>query len=143
MSTRGAGTAPRRARQAPFAALAILAALSLGACGSSDFANDPRPAVPIKVTAQVGTGQVIVSPDHFGAGLVTLTIANLSESPVRFTLSGPKDAATGPIQPGVPANIKIDLPQGSYQASAGQGARPASVKVGPQRKSSRNQLLQP
>ena len=143
MSTRGAGTAPRRARQAPFAALAILAALSLGACGSSDFVNDPRPAVPIKVTAQVGTGQVIVSPDHFGAGLVTFTIANLSNSPTRFTLSGPKDAATPPIQPGVPANIKIDLPQGSYQATAGQGAQPASVKVGPERKSSENQLQLP
>jgi hypothetical protein len=143
MSTRGAGTAPRRARQASFAALAILAALSLGACGSSDFANDPRAPVPINVTAQVGSDQVIVSPDHFGAGLINFTIANLSNSPTRFTLSGPKDAATPPIQPGVPANIKIDLPQGSYQATAGQGTQPASVKVGPERKSSENQLQLP
>ena len=143
MSTRGAGTAPRRARQAPCAALAILAALMLGACGSSDFANDPRPASPIAVTAQVGSDQVVVSPDHFEAGLVNFTIANLSESPVRFTLSGPKDAATPPIQPGVPANMKLDLPQGSYRASAGQGAQPVLVKVGPERKSSQSELLQP
>ncbi|TMK69145.1 MAG: hypothetical protein E6G48_09330 [Actinobacteria bacterium] len=143
MSTRGAGTGPRRARQASCAALAILAAPLLGACGSSDFANQPRPAPPIEVTAQVGGDHVVVSPDHFGAGLVTFTIANLSESPVRFTLSGPKHAATPPIQPGVPANMKLDLPQGSYQASAGQGAQSVPVKVGPERTSSRNKLQLP
>jgi hypothetical protein len=144
MSTRGVGRAPRRARHALFAALGISAALSLGACGSSDFPNDPRPPAPIEVTAKVGSGQVQVSPDHFGAGLVTFTIANLSRSPVRFTLSGPKDAATPPIQPGAPASLKVDLPQGSYQATAeGGGNQTATVKVGPERKSSQNQLLQP
>ena len=66
------------------------AALALGACGSSDFANDPRPAAPIVVTATVASGKVQVSPDRFGAGLVTFTIANLSDSPARFTLSGPR-----------------------------------------------------
>jgi hypothetical protein len=145
MSTRGAGRAPQRARSALGAALAISAALTLGACGSSDFANDPRPSAPIEVTAKVGAGQVIVSPDHFGAGLVTFTIANLSDSPVRFTLSGPKDAASGPIPPQSPASLKLNLPQGSYQATAGQGGKTqaATVKVGPERKTSQNQLLQP
>ena len=121
------------------------AALTLGACGSSDFANDPRPPAPIVVTARVAPGQVQVSPDRFGAGLVTFTIANLSQSPVRFTLSGPKDAATPPIPPGDPANLKLNLPQGSYEATAGQSvnAESATVEVGPERKSSQNQLLQP
>jgi hypothetical protein len=145
MSTSGVGRAPRRARHALLATLGILAALSLGACGSSDFPNDPRPPAPIEVTAKVGAGQVQVSPDHFGAGLVTITIANLSDSPVRFTLSGPRDAATPPIQPGAPANLKLDLPEGSYEATAGGGgsSQPARVSVGPERKSSQNQLLQP
>jgi len=145
MSTRGAGRAPRRARGALCAALAIAAALSLAACGSSDFANDPRPAAPIEVTAKVGSGQVIVSPDRFGAGLVTFTIANLSDSPVRFALSGPKDAASGPIPPNSPANMKLNLPQGSYQATAGQGGKGqvATFKVGPERQSSQNKVLLP
>ena len=144
MSTRGVGRAPGRTRHALFAALAVSAALALGACGSSDFANDPRPAAPIVVTATVASGKVQVSPDRFGAGLVTFTIANLSDSPVRFTLSGPKDATTPPIQPGDPENLKLKLPQGSYQATAGhQNAQPATVTVGPERKSSQNQLLQP
>ena len=145
MSTRGVGRAPRRAWHALCAALAIPAALSLGACGSSDFPNDPRPPAPIEVTAKIDSGQVQVSPNHFGAGLVTFTIANLSNSPVRFTLTGPRDAATLPIQPGAPANLKVNLPEGSYQATAGGGGKPrsATVKVGPERKSSQNQLLQP
>ena len=73
------------------------------------------------VTAKVASGQVQVSPDRFGAGLVKFTITNLSDFPVRFTLSGPKDAATPPIQPGDPANMKLNLPQGNYQATAGHG----------------------
>jgi hypothetical protein len=144
MSSRGVGRAPGRTRHALFAALAVSAALTLGACGSSDFPNDPRPAAPIVVTARVAAGQVEVSPNHFGAGLVTFTIANLSDSPVRFTLSGPKDAASPPIQPGDPGNLRVDLPQGSYEATAGGGGnQTATVKVGPERKSSQNQLLQP
>ena len=143
MSTRGVGRAPGRTRHALVAALAVSAALTLGACGSSDFANDPRPAAPIVVTATVASGRVDVSPDRFGAGLINLTIANLSDSPVRFTLSGPKDAATPPIQPGNPANLKLNLPEGSYQATAGHGGQTVPVKVGPERDSSQNQLLQP
>jgi hypothetical protein len=143
MSTRGVGRAPGSARHALFAALAMSTALTLGACGSSDFANDPRPAAPIEVTARVASGQVEVSPDHFGAGLINFTIANLSKSPVRFTLSGPKDVATPPIQPGDPASLKLNLPQGNYQATAGHAAQTVPVKVGPERNSSANQLLQP
>jgi hypothetical protein len=145
MSTRGVGRAPGRTRHALFAVLAVSAALTLGACGSSDFVNDPRPAASIVVAARVAPGQVQVSPDRFGAGPVTFTIVNLSDSPVRFTLSGPKDAATPPIQPGDPENLKLNLPQGSYEVTAGQhvNAQSTTVEVGPERKSSQNQLLQP
>ena len=152
MSTRGAGRAPRRARQMTFAALATLAALSLGACGEDDFADEPpRASAPIVVTARVDQREVVVSPDHFGAGLVNFTIANLSDSPVRFTLSGPKEVASEQIPPGqseggaAAVNLKVELPEGSYQATAGPGAsaRPATVKVGPKRHSSQNKLLLP
>ena len=154
MSTRGAGRAPRRARQTSFAALATLAAFSLGACGSEDFTNEPsRAAAPITVTAKVDQREVVVSPDHFGAGLVNFTIANFSDSPVQFTLSGPKNAASQQIPPGAPpsgqepteVNLKVELPEGSYEASAGEGAsaQPDKVEVGPKRPSSRDKLLLP
>src|SRR5436190_24371560 len=141
MSTRGVGRAPRRPWHALCAALAIPAALSLGACGSSDFPNDPRPPAPIEVTAKIDSGQVQVSPNHFGAGLVTFTIANLSNSPVRFTLNGTKKKVFSPeIQPGSPGSLKLQMNQGAYQASAGPGASaiPAAIKVGPERKTSQN-----
>jgi hypothetical protein len=154
VTTRGAGRAPRRARQTSFAALATLAALSLGACGSSDYTNNPPRAAPsIAVAAKVDQRDVVVSPDHFGAGLVNFTITNFSNSPVRFTLSGPKDTASQPIPPGAltagqeptVVNLKVELPEGSYEASAGEGAsaKPDTVKVGPKRPSSSNEVLLP
>jgi hypothetical protein len=145
MSTRGSGRASRATRRATAAALGIVAALALGACGSKDFANEPRPPAPIEVTAKVDSSKVVVSPSKFGAGLVTFTIANLSDSPVRFTLSGPTDAASEEIQPGTPANLKVNLAEGDYQATAGSGVnvKPAKVTVGPERKSSQNKLLLP
>lgn len=145
MGTRGAGRASRSGSRAALAALALTAGLSLAACGSSDFPNEPRSPAPIEVTAKVDSKKVVVSPSRFGAGLVNFTIANLSDSPVRFTLSGPKDAATSEIQPGTPAYLKVNLPEGSYQATAGRGAkvRPATVTIGPERASSQNKLLLP
>jgi hypothetical protein len=128
------------------AALAALAALSLGACGEEDFTNDPaRASASINVTARVDKREVVVSPDRFGAGLVNFTIANFSDSPVRFTLSGPKEVASQPIPPGAPGSLKIELPEGSYEATAGQAAspQPATVEVGPARPGSQNKLLLP
>jgi len=111
------------------------------------------------VAAKVDQRDVVVSPNHFGAGLVNFTITNFSDSPVRFTLSGPKNAASQPIPPGGPidssesptpvtpstASLKVELPEGSYEASAGEGAsaQPDTVEVGPKRPSSGNELLLP
>ena len=97
------------------------------------------------MAAKVDQREVVVSPDRFGAGLVNFTITNFSDSPVRFTLSGPKEAATEQIPPGAPGSLKVELPEGSYEASAGEGAsaQPATVKVGPKRASSENELLLP
>ena len=142
----GAGRAPWRARQMAVAALATLAGFSLGGCGEDDFANEPaRAAAAINVAARIDQQKVVVSPDRFGAGLVYFSIVNFSDSPVRFTLSGPKEAATQPIPAGAPGNLKVELPEGTYEVSAGQAhsARPATVEVGPTRPGSENELLEP
>jgi hypothetical protein len=128
------------------AALATLAVLSLAACGEDDFANEPaRAAATINVAARIDQRDVVVSPKRFGAGLVYFSIVNFSDSPARFTLSGPKEAATQPIPPNAPGSLKIELPEGSYQVSAGNAtsARPATLKVGPKRPGSENELLLP
>ena len=126
-------------------AVALVAAISLSACGSSDWRNKDRPPGAIEVTARIDPEKVEVSPDKFGAGVVNFTIANLSRAPVRFTLSGPKDAATPKIEPETPTTLQLALRQGRYRAAAEGNAaiRPASVTVGPERSSSQNKLLQP
>jgi len=157
MSTQGAGRGPRRARQAAFAVLGGLAVASLGGCGEEDFTNEPpRAAEQINVVAKVDQREVVVQPNHFGAGLVNFTITNFSDQPVRFTLSGPKDAASEEIPAGGSASspasvvatagtLKVELPEGDYQASAGEAAsaKPETVRVGPTRQGSQNKLLLP
>jgi hypothetical protein len=145
MSTRGAGRAPRRAGQATLLAVG-LAAFALGGCGEEDFTNEPaRASAVIQVAARIDAKEVVVSPSRFGAGLVNFTVVNFSDEPATFTLSGPKDVATSEIQPGSPGDLKVELPEGSYEASAGDQAtaKPDTVRVGPRRQSSQNELLLP
>ena len=144
MGTSGGRRGSRSGHRAGFAALAVLASLALAACGSTDFPNDPRSPEPKEISAKVDSKRVVVSPKKIGAGLVVFTIANLSDAPVQFTVRGQKtEASTTEIQPGTPANLKINLHEGDYEASVGQSAQPATLTVGPERKSSQNRLLLP
>ncbi len=150
MGTREAfrSSGPRTARVRRFAALAATPLL-LAACGDdSDFANEPRPAAPIVVTAKIDREKVVVSPDSFGAGIVNFTVSNQSDDPVSLTLVGPAsedNQASGEIPPGGVGNLKADVSQGDYEVNGGErsDARPARVKVGPERESSKDELLLP
>lgn len=130
------------------AATLALAGLGVGGCGEDDFENEPRPAAPIVVTARVGSDQVLVSPDKFGAGLVNITVSNQSDDPVRLTLVGPEPADNiqgDDIPPLGVGNLKASLSEGDYEVNAGErsDAEPAQLKVGPPRESSSDQLLLP
>jgi hypothetical protein len=123
-----------------------LAAFALGGCGDDDFTNEPaRASAVIQVAARIDAKEVVVSPSRFGAGLVNFTIVNFSDSPVTFTLTGPKEVTSSEIQPGAPGDLKVELPEGSYEASAGDEAtaQPDTVRVGPRRASSQDELLLP
>jgi len=144
MRTRGAwrGLAAGRRRAPP--ALAAIAALAVAGCGSQDFANEPRPPIPLEVTAKVDNTGVLVSPNKFGAGLTIFTVTNLSDSPVRFGISGGStDATTDDIDPGAVTSLKVALDQGNYHATAGDDLKAYPVKVGPERGSAQNKLLLP
>jgi hypothetical protein len=130
--------------------LAIAAALALGvgACGEEeDFANEPRPAAPINVSASVDSERVTVSPDRVGAGLAELTVANLSDQAVRVMLIGPgpdDNPSTDEIPAGGVGNLRTELAEGDYEVSAeGADVRPDRLTVGPRRPSSENELLLP
>jgi hypothetical protein len=127
------------------ACFVLLGGVGISACGASDFANEPRAAIPYETTASIGQDAVNVSPARFGAGITVITVANLTTDPASFTLKGPTEASSGTIQPSSVTTIKTTLAKGTYHAIAKglQGVKPATLTIGPKRKSSQNQVLQP
>jgi hypothetical protein len=141
---------PRTARAA-FVALGIGAGLA-GCGGDGKFANDPRPAAAITVSAAILPARVTVSPSHVGAGTVELIASNQTSTSQRLTLRSrgrpsrgtPLEQSTGPINPGDTASLKADLRPGRYLVTVGSDAvASATIVVGPPRENAGDGLLQP
>lgn len=134
-----------------FAATAAAVAVGIAGCGSDDdYKNEPRPPAPIVLTASVSKDRVSVSPASFGAGPVSLIITNQTGAPVevtfesRGTAKGGFSQKTGPINPADTATVKADVPEGGAVVKVASGTvEPATLRVGPERESSQNQLLLP
>jgi hypothetical protein len=133
-------------------------ALAVTACGStSSGATTPRPPAPVNLTVYLDNSAVSVSPGSVGAGPVTFIITNQASHAESLAIvgSGSSDgkplANTGPINPQATAQVTVNFTSpGTYSLSTGDGdaattpaIRPASIKVGPPRASSDNQVLQP
>jgi hypothetical protein len=131
----------------------LVVTLGLAACGDdADYANEPRPPSPINVTAAITPEKITVSPKQFGAGPIVLIIANETHQAHRVTLETDELGAstpgikqsTAPINPDGTATLKVDVREGEYQVSVdGGGIAGARVKVGGERESAQNDLLQP
>jgi hypothetical protein len=144
MAIWGARRASRRGRLASLGASAVLVGLVFAGCGAKDFPNNPRSPTPIEVSAKVDSERVQVAPTRFGAGIVNLTVANLSGSPITLNVNGPTEGSTNEIQPGSPDFIKLSMKEGTYQVTASKPKiEPATIKVGAERKSSQNTVLEP
>lgn len=83
---------------------------------------------------------------------MTFTIANLTEQAHKVTVETDELGAGSPglkqttsaINPGGTATLKIDLRRGDYTVTVGEsGIQDARLKVGAERPSSQDQLLQP
>lgn len=132
---------------------ALVLAGSLSACGDSGrFANQPRPPAPITVTAAIDKSRVRVSPEKFGAGPVTIIVSNQSGLPQEITFETDEVGGTqagirksvGPVADRDTANLQVDPREGAYRLSVKTRAiQPAQLTVGPPRKSSQDELLQP
>ena len=136
------------------AALACAAGMALGACGEDDFENEPRPARLIEVTAVINSEKVDVSPEEFGAGLVHFTISNQSDAPTTMKIAPDRLLAGAPTQAEeetteIPAGgvgtLEVAMNEGEYDVTAGadEGLKADRLVVGPERKSSQNDLLLP
>jgi hypothetical protein len=121
--------------------------LLLAGCGSQKrYANDPRPPSPISITAAVFPHRIAVSPPRFGAGPITLTIANLSSKSLSVTLDSKSNndapAKSGPINPQGTAVISVDVKPGAYTLRSSLSGT-TTLKVGPKRASAQDQVLLP
>ena len=120
--------------------------------GGDDYANNPRPPVPINVTAAITDEGITVSPKQFGAGPVVFIIANQTDAAQKVTLETDELAGsqpgirqtTSPINPDGTATLKVDMREGLYAVKVESGAIDAAeVTVEGQRPSAQNELLQP
>lgn len=125
--------------------------MGFAACGSDEsYKNDPRPPKTIVIAAAILPDEVSVSPREFGAGPISLTVANQTGASQRISIvkqvNGQPQAGeqTGPINPRDTATLKADVEQGEYEIRVeGQSISPARITVGPERESAQNELLQP
>jgi hypothetical protein len=108
--------------------------------------------VPVELSGVINNTNVSVEPGRIGAGPITLVIANLSAQSHTVTLEGgPKNTSeqVGPINPQDTGTIQETLQPGTYTVKAGSdraSAReinPATIDVGPKRKSSSGTVLLP
>ena len=129
--------------------LAVAAAAVAGCGGGSSYKNEPRPPSPIVVTASISKNAVSVSPKKFGAGPITLIVTNQTGASQQLTVEVNNGQAgfkgrTGPINPRDTGQLKGNLAQGTYSVHVdGNSIRAAQLKVGKQRASAQNELLQP
>jgi hypothetical protein len=130
-----------------------LAIVALAGCGGgADYRNDPRPPAAILLTASISDQRVSVSPRRFGAGPISLVVVNQTSAAQRVTLESADRAGSGPglkqvtapISPRDTATLKADVQPGRYSVHVGgDGIAGAALRVGPERASAQNDLLQP
>jgi hypothetical protein len=139
-----------RRRTAQVVPCLAVAATAVAGCGSgTSYKNQPRPPAPIVITASISKDQVSVSPRRFGAGPITLIVTNQTGASQQLTLEINTGAAgfkgrTGPINPRDTGQLKANLARGTYSVHVDGGSiHAASLKVGRERPSAQNDLLQP
>jgi hypothetical protein len=127
------------------------AMVAVAGCGSdASYKNDPRPAKTIVIAAAILPDKVSVSPREFGAGPISLTVANETDASQRISIvrkvNGQEQAneQTGPINPHDTATLKADVDEGEYEVRVeGETIAAAAFTVGAPRESAQNDLLQP
>ena len=141
---------PRLLRRHAGLCLALPALALLAGCGTEPRTSSAtRPPSPITLSAVISGDSVTVSPARFGAGPVTLAVANLSDRAQRVTFETAGRGTgfrqqTGPINPRDTAQLQATLAPGQATVRVdGEGVRAATLQVGRQRTSAQDDLLQP
>ena len=138
-----------RMRRTAVAFAAVAVALA-GCGGGDDFANEPRPPVPLQLTGVITEERVTISPRKVGAGPVVITVSNQTEQSRTLTLDGEGvQERVGPINPLDTAQLQKTLGPGRYTVKAGSEAAtareisPATLVIGKPRPSASDRVLLP
>src|SRR6059036_341316 len=138
-----------RMRGVAVASAAIATALA-GCGGGKDFANNPRPPVPLQLTGVITKNKVTISPNKVGAGPVVITVSNHTPQARTLTLDGQGiQEQVGPINPLDTAVLQKTLKPGRYRVIAGSEVatartiRPATLVIGKERASASDKVLLP
>jgi hypothetical protein len=129
--------------------LLVAAAVPVAGCGSTHtYANKDRPPSPVTISGSINPSRVRVEPGTVGAGPLVILMANLTDRPQRLRFetdgSGPGIRSTTVIPPQGTGQMQVDAPKGAYVISVRDSAvRPAALKVGAERPSAQNTLLEP
>jgi len=139
----------------------VAGALATSGCGAApNFANEPRPPVPIDLSVYVNDARVSISPTSVGAGPIRLIVTNQASRTESLTVApagtGSRLASTGAISPQGTVQLQVDIdspgeytvaaaPTGNTDASLAipTTVQAAALHVGAQRPSASGALLQP
>jgi hypothetical protein len=128
----------------------LMAVTAVGCGGGEDFANKPRPPVPLELTGVITREEVTISPNKVGAGPVTITVSNQSGQSRTLTLDGNGiQERVGPINPLDTAKLQKTLKPGRYKVTAGsekataQPIKAATLVIGKERASASDKVLLP
>jgi hypothetical protein len=125
------------------AGLVVAAVLVVG-CGAEDHPNDPRPPVPVELSAKIDDRKVVVDPGEVGAGLATVTVSNQSVDDVEISFDGPNSASSDEIPAGGVGQLQLELETGEYSIEPSiPTISSGTVSVGARRPSAQNDLLLP
>jgi hypothetical protein len=129
---------------------AALAVALAGCGGGEDFANKPRPPVPVQLTGVITKQKLTISPNKVGAGPVVITVANQSGQKRMLTLDGNGiQESVGPINPLDTAQLQKTLKPGRYTVKVGSEAATAktigsaTLLIGRERPSASDKVLLP
>jgi hypothetical protein len=129
-------------------ALAVVAVSGCG--GGKDFANKPRPPVPLQLTGVITKQKVTISPRKVGAGPVIITVSNQTGQSHTLMLVGQgEQERVGPINPLDTGQLQKTLKPGRYTVTAGSEAAanrtitPATLVIGKERASASDKVLLP
>jgi hypothetical protein len=128
-----------------------MAVVALSGCGGGkDFANKPRPPVPLQLTGVITKAKVTISPNKVGAGPVVITVSNQTGQSRTLTLDGQGlQERVGPINPLDTAQLQKTLKPGRYTVTAGseqataKSIAPATLVIGKERASGSDKVLLP